>query len=230
VRGAELWRLGLLREAHVEFDSLRQALASDPLAQWQLALYWHDLGAYDLAIRAARQVVDLAGYTDSLAAPRYILRLRYPAPFAERVVAASNTYGLSPFLLMAKMRIESFFWKYAFSSAEARGLNQIIPSTGEDIAQRMGLTDFTQGDLFRPAVSIPMGAFYLDFVGQATASDPQAMLAGYYAGPGNAQIWQQLGGGDPDLFVEVIRLPDAKNYVETATTYFLEYNELYGVK
>jgi soluble lytic murein transglycosylase len=230
VRGAELWRLGLLREAHVEFESLRQALALDPLAQWQLALYWHDLGAYDLAIRAARQVVDLAGYTDSLAAPRYILRLRYPAPFAERVVAASGTYGLSPFLLLSKMRIESFFWKYAFSSAEARGLNQIIPVTGQDIAQRMGLADFTQDDLFRPAVSIPMGAFYLNYVGQATAADPQAMLAGYYAGPGNAQIWQQLAGGDPDLFVEVIRLPDAKNYVQTANTYFLEYNELYGVK
>jgi soluble lytic murein transglycosylase len=230
VRGAELWRLGLLREAHAEFESLRQALAGDPLAQWQLALYWHDLGVYDQAIRAARQVVDLAGYTDSLAAPRFILRLRYPAPFAERVTAAAADYDLSPFLLLAKMRIESFFWKYAFSSAEARGLNQIIPATGEDIAQRMGLTGFTQADLFRPAVSIPMGAFYLHFVGQATADDAQAMLAGYYAGPGNAQIWQQLAGGDPDLFVEVVRLPDAKNYVQTANTYFLEYNELYGVK
>jgi soluble lytic murein transglycosylase len=230
VRGAELWRLGLLREAHVEFDSLRQALAADPAAQWQLAVYWHDLGVYDLAIRAARQVVDLAGYTDSLTAPRYILRLRYPAPFVERVVAAANTYQLSPFLLFAKMRIESFFWKYAFSSAEARGLNQIIPVTGEDIAQRLGLTDFTQDDLFRPAVSIPMGAFYLHFVGQATDTHPQPMLAGYYAGPGNAQIWQQLAGGDPDLFVEVIRLPDAKGYVQTANTYYLEYNELYGVK
>jgi soluble lytic murein transglycosylase-like protein len=53
------------------------------------------------------------------------------------------------------------------------------------------------------------------------------MLAGYYAGPGNAQIWHSLSGGDPDLFVEVIRLPDAKNYVQTAYEYFMEYAELY---
>jgi soluble lytic murein transglycosylase len=195
-----------------------------------LAIYFHDLGAYDLSIRAARQVVDLAGYTDSLTAPRFILRLRYPAPFADRVTAASQTYGLHPFLMLSKMRLESFFWKYAFSSAQARGLNQIIPDTATDIASRMGLKNFTQDDLFRPAVSIPMGAFYLHYVGAATSADPQAMLAGYYAGPGNAQIWQQLAGGDPDLFVEVMRLPDAKLYVQTANEYFIEYNELYGVK
>ncbi len=228
VRGAELWQLGRLPEAHTEFEALRQRWLADPLAQWQLALYFHDLGVYDLSIRAARQVVDLAGYSDSLAAPRFILRLRYPAPFAARVSAASEQYGLSPFLLYAKMRIESFFWKYAFSSAEARGLNQIIPTTADDIASRMGLQNFTYDDLYRPAVSIPMGAYYLNFVGRATSADPQAMLAGYYAGPGNAQVWQQLAQGDPDLFVEVIRLPDAKNYVQTANQYFLEYNDLYG--
>jgi soluble lytic murein transglycosylase len=229
-RGAELWQLGLLPEAHLEFDALRTSRLSDPLAQWQLALYFHDLGAYDLAIRAARQVVDLAGYTDSLAAPRFILRLRYPAPFAARVVAAANDYHLHPFLMFAKMRIESFFWKYSLSSAQARGLNQIIPVTAADIARRMELTNFTQADLYRPAVSIPMGAFYLDFVGQSASTDPAAMLAGYYAGPGNAQAWLELSGGDPDLFVEVIRLPDARNYVGTANAYFLEYNELYGVR
>jgi len=229
VRGAELWRLGLLREAHAEFDSLRLDMQGDPLAMWQLALYFNRLGAYDLSIRSARTVVDLAGYTDSLLAPRFILRLRYPAPFADLVEAAAAQYDQHPFLMLAKMRIESFFWKYAFSSAEARGLNQIIPPTADDIARRLGLQNFTYDDLYRPAVSIPMGAFYLSFVGKTVEDDPAAILAGYYAGPGNAQIWQDLARGDPDLFVEVIRLPDAKYYVQTAYEYFEEYKELYEV-
>jgi soluble lytic murein transglycosylase len=227
VRGAELWRLGLLREAHDEFDSLRLDLSGDPLAMWQLALYFNDLGAYDLSIRSARSVVDAAGYADTLLAPRFILRLRYPAPFADRVVAASQEYGLHPFLMLSKMRLESFFWKYAISSAEARGLNQIIPPTADDIARRLGLSDFQYADLYRPALSIRMGAYYLAFIGQTIDADPATMLAGYYAGPGNAQIWQEMSGGDPDLFVEVIRLPDAKNYVQTAYEYFMEYAELY---
>ncbi|MGH2524238.1 MAG: transglycosylase SLT domain-containing protein, partial [Anaerolineales bacterium] len=228
VRGAELWRLGLLREAHGEFDSLRLDLSGDPLAMWQLALYFNQIGAYDLSIRSARAVVDLAGYTDTLLAPRFILRLRYPAPFAERLAAAANEHNQHPFLMLAKMRLESFFWKYAFSSAAARGLNQIIPPTADDIARRMGLAGFTYEDLYRPAVSIPMGAFYLSYVGQFTQDDPAATLAGYYAGPGNAGIWQDIAKGDPDLFVEVIRLPDAKGYVQTAYEYFEEYKELYG--
>ncbi len=227
-RGAALWRLGLLREAHAEFDSLRQALSADPLTMWPLALYFNQLGAYDLSIRSARAVVDAAAYADTLRVPRLSLRLRYPFPFAERIVAASTEYDLHPFLMLSKMRIESFFWKYAFSSAEARGLNQIIPPTADGIAERLGLSGFTYDDLYRPARSIPMGAFYLHEIGALTGDAPEAMLAGYYAGPGNAQAWQDLAGDDPDLFVEVIRLPDAKGYVQTCYEYWAVYAEVYG--
>ncbi|MCC7361769.1 MAG: tetratricopeptide repeat protein [Anaerolineales bacterium] len=228
VRGAALWKLGRWQEAHAEFDSLRLALNGDPLATWQLAVYFHTLGAYDLAIRAARQVVDLAGVADSLQAPSYLLRLRYPAPFSRQVVSAANTYGVHPFVMYAKMRIESFFWKFSYSVAEARGLNQFIPPTANDVAAQLGLTDFVLDDLYRPAVSIPMGAYYLNYIAQQTGGGPEAMLAGYYAGPGNADIWLDLAQGDVDLFVEVIRLPDAQGYVTTTFEYFEEYRALYG--
>lgn len=228
VRGSELWQLGRLQEAHDEFDSLRLALAGDPLASWQLALYFNQIGAYDLSILAARQVVDLGGATDSLFAPRYLLLLRYPAPFADRVVPASNQYSVHPFVMYAKMRIESFFWKYAHSSADARGLNQFIPPTANDVAQQLGLANFSLDDLYRPAVSIPMGAYYLNFINQQAGGGPAGMLAGYYAGPGNVSTWLKLANGDPDLFVEVIRLPDAKGYVQTTFEYFEEYKLLYG--
>ncbi len=229
VRGSELWALGRLQDAHDEFDSLRQALSGDPVAGWELALYFNQIGAYDLSILAARQVVDLGGATDSLFAPRGLLLLRYPAPFADRVVPAANQYDVHPFVMFAKMRIESFFWKYAHSSADARGLNQFIPPTANDVAQQLGLTDFTLDDLYRPAVSIPMGAYYLNYISQQTGGNgPAAMLAGYYAGPGNTSAWLNLAKGDPDLFVEVIRLPDAKGYVQTTFEYYEEYRVLYG--
>src|SRR5579859_577491 len=229
VRGAELWQVGRLQDAHAEFDSLRLALQGDPVATWQLALYFNQIGAYDLSIRAARQVVDLSGDTDSLFAPRYLLLLRYPAPFADRVLPASNQYSVHPFVMYAKMRIESFFWKYAHSVADARGLNQFIPSTADDVAKQLGLQEVTPDDLYRPAVSIPMGAYYLNYISQSTGgSGPAAMLAGYYAGPGNASTWLNLAKGDPDLFVEVIRLADAKGYVQTTFEYYEEYRVLYG--
>lgn len=228
LRGAELWRLGLLQEAHAEFNSLRLAVQTDAVAMWQLALYWHEIGAYDQTIRAARQILDLAGLQNPDSGPIYLQRLRYPAPFEPLVVAASAEFGPHPFVMYSKMRIESFFWKYAFSSASARGLNQIIPSTAEDIARKLTLSNFEQADLFRPVISIPMGAYYLNYVGEATGGDTAARLSGYYAGPGNAQAWLNLAQGDPDLFLEVIRLPDAKGYVQTTFIYFEMYNKLYG--
>ena len=92
----------------------------------------------------------------------------------------------------------------------------------------MGLAGFTYDDLFRPALSIPMGAFYLHEIGTLTGEAAEAMLAGYYAGPGNAQAWQDLAEGDADLFVEVIRLPDAKGYVQTCYEYWAVYTQVYG--
>ena len=94
--------------------------------------------------------------------------------------------------MYAKMRIESFFWKFAYSSADARGLNQFIPPTADDVAAHLGLNNFTYEDLFRPAISIPMGAYYLDFIEGLTGGGPDAMLAGYYAGPGNAGAWLDI--------------------------------------
>jgi soluble lytic murein transglycosylase len=228
VRGRLLWQLGHWEEAHAEFDSLRLDLAGDPLSSWQLALYFNQIGAYDLSIRAARHVVDAAGISDTLVAPTHILRLRYPAPFANLVVPAASQYGMHPFIMYSKMRIESFFWKFAYSVADARGLNQFIPPTADDVAAQLGLTNFTYEDLFRPAVSIPMGAYYLNFIAEQTAGGPGSILAGYYAGPGNAQIWLDMAQADPDLFLEVIRLPDAKGYVQTTFEYFEEYKVLYG--
>lgn len=228
LRGQELWRLGLWQAAHSEFNAVRLAWLTDPLVQWQLAVYFNQIQDYDQSIRAARQVADLAGLSDPNTAPTYLQRLRFPAPFGEAVLSAGARYTIPPAVMYAKMRIESFFWKFAFSSAQARGLNQIIPSTANDIARRLSLTDFVQEDLFRPVMSIPMGAYYLRFVASTTTDTAEAMLSGYYAGPGNTNAWLRLSGDDPDLFVEVIRLPDAKGYVQTTYEFFEMYTRLYG--
>ncbi len=227
-RAIELWRLGLEQEAHAEFEVLRQELWQDPWPLAQLAVDVNALGLYDVAIRSARQVLDLAGTLDSTQGPRLLQRLRFPTPFLSLVESAGAEFDQHPFALYSKMRIESFFWKYSISSADARGLNQIIPPTADQIARDLGLTDFTLDDLFKPARSIRMAAYYLHFTATQVQPDTAVVMAGYYAGPGNAQRWLDLAGGDPDLFVEVIRLPDAKGYVTTTFGFFEMYRKLYG--
>jgi soluble lytic murein transglycosylase len=230
IRGAELWRLGDLRTAHGELDGVRRAHWDDPVAMVTLAAWFSRNGVFDLAIRSARQVIDLSGIDNTMSAPRLLQRWRFPLPFFDQVREAGAEYDQHPFVLYAKMRIESFFWKYAFSSAQARGLNQIIPGTADQIARDLALDGFTQDDLYRPVVSIPMGAYYLSFVGRTVQTDTATLMAGYYAGPGNAQRWIDLAAGDPDLFVEVIRLPDAKYYVQTTFEFFELYKQVYGIE
>ncbi len=87
-RGIELWRLGLEQEAHAEFEVLRQELWQDPWPLAQLAVDVNALGLYDVAIRSARQVLDLAGNADSTQGPRLLQRLRFPTPFLNLVESA----------------------------------------------------------------------------------------------------------------------------------------------
>ena len=67
---------------------------------------------------------------------------------------------------------------------------QIVPATGSEVAKNLGWPDnFTTDDLYRPLVSIRLGAHYLDRQRDAFDGDMFAALAAYNGGPGNAQVW-----------------------------------------
>jgi soluble lytic murein transglycosylase len=82
-------------------------------------------------------------------------------------------------------------------------------------------------DLYRPKVSIAFGADYLALQREYFNGDMYAALAAYNAGPGNALIWKDLSGGDPDLFLEIIRFGETQQYVKGIYEVFLIYRRLY---
>ena len=57
IRGEKLWELGLRAEAKRELESLRSDYADDPVASYQLALYFRDLGLFRSSILAATLMV-----------------------------------------------------------------------------------------------------------------------------------------------------------------------------
>ena len=77
----------------------------------------------------------------------------------------------------------------------ATGLGQVMPETGQGIAQNLGVSDFTLDDLYRPAVSVRFGAFYLGRRVEDMSGSVHAALAAYNGGLGNAQRW--AGGSAP---------------------------------
>ncbi|HJS30309.1 MAG TPA: transglycosylase SLT domain-containing protein, partial [Anaerolineales bacterium] len=114
------------------------------------------------------------------------------------------------------------------SSAGARGLMQIIPSTRQHIYELNGWPpEYTEDDLYRPNVSITFGTDHLDDLRTQFNGDMYAALAGYNAGPGNSSIWKELAGDDPDLFLEIVRFEETQNYIRGIYEIYTIYRFLY---
>lgn len=229
-RGLYFWKLGLLNEALAEFDSLRQALESDPAASYRLTNELIDLGFYRQAILTSRQILNLANLDDAatLDAPVFFNHIRFGVYFKDLVVSAAQENDIHPLLLLSVIRQESMFEGYARSSAGARGLMQLIPSTGAEIASRMNWpADYTDADLYLPAVNLRLGARYLANQRDYFGGEMYAALAAYNAGPGNAAIWWQLADNDPDLFLEIIRYSETQNYIRQIAEFMNIYRLLY---
>lgn len=95
----------------------------------------------------------------------------------DTIVSEANSLGLDPVLIASVMAVESGFFSKSESKLEAKGLMQIMPKTAEEIATKLGLSNY---DLFDPQTSIRMGASYLKWQIQAEDGDVQRGLCRYY--------------------------------------------------
>jgi soluble lytic murein transglycosylase len=109
------------------------------------------------------------------------------------------------------------------SSAEARGLMQIIPDAADQIARESGATSFKLKDLGDPEINIRYGTFLLRELLDRYEGDEAAALAAYNAGPGNADRW-----GGAALTVVDIDFPETRAYVEEVLEKQRAYRDKYG--
>lgn len=127
--------------------------------------------------------------------------------------------ALEPALPHAIARQESEFNKRAVSSADARGLMQLLPSTAKRVAKTLGM-EFTPARLFEPSYNATLGSHYLaSLVDQFNGSYILA-IAGYNAGPGRSVQWiQRFGRPGRDVestiqWIESIPFSETRNYVQ----------------
>ncbi|HRN49960.1 MAG TPA: tetratricopeptide repeat protein [Anaerolineales bacterium] len=231
VRGTELWHLGRYQLARNEFESLRADLTTDAANSYRLANHLVELGMYRSAVFAAREVLNLAGLSDAqtMNAPVYFNRIRFGFYFQDLVETDSARRSIDPLFVYSMMRQESLYEGFVTSSAGARGLLQIIPATGQEMATFSGWPENYSGeDLYRPNVSIRLGVEYLARQLNAFDGDIYAALAAYNAGPGNAVFWQGQANGDPDLFVEIVQFVETRNHIRSIYEIYDIYRNLYA--
>ena len=232
IRGTELWELGMYDEARLEFESLRESVSTNVVDTFRLGNHLLGIGLYRSAIFCMRQVLTLAGQESqaaSLEAPPYFNHVRYGLYYRDLILTEEQNYGLDPLFMFSVIRQESLFEGFVQSTAGANGLMQVIPSTGEQIASELGWPDrYDSNDLYRPNVSVRFGSYYMAKNRDQFGGNIYAALAAYNGGPGNAAIWNNLAGNDPDLLVEIIRFEETRNYIRLIYEIFGTYRLIYS--
>jgi soluble lytic murein transglycosylase len=227
----ELWALDIFDEAVGLFEKIQEDNSENPLNTFQLMNHFHSLGLYRLSINAARNILDLAGMDDlsSLSAPIFFTHIRFGAYFRQQMIDGIQGRNINPLVLYSLLRQESLFDTTIVSSAGARGMAQFMPATAKETSDLLGWPPaYSVEDLNRPVVAIRFAAHYLDRITTRFVNgDLLAGLAAYNSGPTNSQIWQELSRNDPDLFLEIIRLPETRTYLKHIIEFLNIYQLVY---
>lgn len=173
-------------------------------------------------------IVWLIIVTTLLFGAKYIIkRYIYPYNHSEIVNKFSYKYNLDPFLVLAVIKTESNFNEEAESTKGAKGLMQIMDSTGEWIASKVGVNNFSPNMLYEPEVNIEFGCWYLNNL-LNEFEDLSLALAAYNGGSGNVTKWLN----DPEYSSDgenltYIPFKETKKYVDRVSTRYNIYKFLY---
>src|SRR5690606_3494978 len=151
VRARELWDLGMTAEARESFEEVRASYQDDPLALYQLAIYFREIGLYRPSISAVARLHTLASIRP-LDGPEFLARLRYPTYFSDLILQSSQQHNLDPLLDFALIEQDSLFECFATSTGSEQGLRRIWRPTGDGVAVRLNGPDYEPGVRQRPIV------------------------------------------------------------------------------
>lgn len=150
--------------------------------------------------------------------------LRFPLHHDDLIRAEARRHNLDPAWIAAEIRAESTFNPRARSPADARGLMQVIPATGQAVARRLGEPWGGAESLYDAAVSIRLGTAYLREMKERYGL-PYVAIAAYNAGPAPTRRWmEQRPGMDPDLWIETISYRETREYVARVLAFSVIYD------
>jgi soluble lytic murein transglycosylase len=227
-RIAQLYVAGLekeaLREAARAASGKRDDSAFLAMAAWIHADRRRNLDAF----RTIRQAFPFHVSATGDLLPRPIWELFYPLGYWEPIERYSVERGLDPYLVAALIRQESTFNPRVRSHAGARGLMQILPSTGKLLARQERLR-YNASDLYDPEINIRYGTRYLKDVLGSFGGRVDYALASYNAGPHRVRRWTGMDLTIPsEVFIEEIPFDETRDYVKLVLRNEMLYRRLYG--
>ncbi len=146
--------------------------------------------------------------------------------YKSSVMFYSDEFGVDPLLVKAVMKRESNMNPEALSNKGAVGLMQIMPATGQDIANQLNLKNFDAQMLKEPDLNIRFGTFYLEKLLNYYDNNLILVLAAYNAGIRNVDKWLEA---DPKISKSISRIPFRETRRHTRAIIFT-YNVYLGAE
>jgi soluble lytic murein transglycosylase len=158
-----------------------------------------------------------ADYWDDLA-------LRFPLSYLEQAQSNALKQSLDPAVVLSVIRQESMLDSQAESPAGAKGLMQVMPKTGRQIAREIQQNLETDSLLFDPGTNIQLGAYYFKKLLQRFNGHVALAAAAYNAGPARVAKWLPNGNAMPaDIWIETIPFRETRKYVASVLFYSIIY-------
>jgi soluble lytic murein transglycosylase len=203
--------------AHSEWFKVLQD-TEDADRHQQLALLASEQGWHRMAIDAANR----GRAWDAL-------DLRFPMPYQDTFQRYASAQQVPSTELMAIARRESAFFPQARSPVGARGLMQIMPATGKQVAKSIG-RKHNGSDLYEVDHNVLLGsAYYRQLLDRFDGNRVFALTA-YNAGPHRVDRWRhKKGEGVPvEIWIETIPYRETRNYVKAVLSYNVVFQYLMG--
>ena len=209
-RATELYSLGLPKLAKKEWDWAIKTLSKDD--QLVAAAYALEINQPFLAILTVSGTKDWNQ-----------VGLRFPMKYQNLVQQSARANGVIPAWVYGIMRRESAFDPVITSSANARGLMQVLPATAKGVAKSLGILHRTS-DLFIPEKNANIGAAYLSQMLKRFKGNYAKATASYNAGPHRIPRWLPNKTITAPQWIESIPFNETRNYVRAVMSYTTIYD------
>ena len=227
-RIALLLATGLNQEAMSELQYAQRVWGDSPQLQATIALTHRRLGNVRAGINTMKRAYPqyLAAGGETL--PSEILQVIFPLDYWPLLQKYAEQRGLDPYVVAALVAQESNFDPAVVSPAKAWGLMQVLPSTGRNLARKLGVHPFSTKRLTEAEVNVRLGTqFFADSIRRF--GGVHFALAAYNAGDSRVASWQRERPDMPqDEFIDDIPFPETQNYVKRILGTAEDYRLLYG--
>ncbi|HJV81627.1 lytic transglycosylase domain-containing protein [Noviherbaspirillum sp.] len=186
------------------------------------------------AAEFARQknVLDRMVNTSDRTRSEFDFTQRFPSPFRDVMLSATQRLGLDMAWVYGLIRQESRFILNAKSQVGASGLMQIMPATARFVARKIGMSDYAHGQVTDINTNIVLGTNYLNMVLHDLDDSQPLATAAYNAGPGRSRAWRSTlpRAVEGAIFAESIPFNETRDYVKKVLSNATYYAALFESK